>query len=156
MKVFLCKKNILDLLYVSLMMPYLSFPLQNPKNLCFHDKLPMSFDYQNSKTNATYNWLVAYQHNHSRRQLTVNPNCKFLFVYPMQGLLSQVGQSHNPGEYDIEGVTKKSRLTNCRFTTISSQISAIYINIFHKNEIQMAILRCWMGLYLNWFNSYDT
>ena len=25
-------------------------------------------------------------------------NCKFLFVYPMQGLLSQVGQSHNPGE----------------------------------------------------------
>ena len=33
---------------------------------------------------------------------------------------------------------KKSRLTNCRFTTISSQISAI----FHKTEVQAVILRC--------------
>ena len=42
----------------------------------------------------------------------------------------------------IEGVMKKSRLTNCRFTTISSQISAIYTNIFHKTEVQTVILRC--------------
>ena len=48
-----------------------------------------------------------------------------------------------------------SRLTNCRFTTISSQISAIYINIFHKTEVQTVILRCWTGLYHNWFKSYD-
>ena len=42
----------------------------------------------------------------------------------------------------VEGVTKKSRLTNCRFATISSQISAIYMNIFHKTEVQTVILRC--------------
>ena len=48
-----------------------------------------------------------------------------------------------------------SRLTNCRFTAISSQISAIYIIIFHKTEVQTVILRCWIGLYLNWCKSYD-
>ena len=48
--------------------------------------------------------------------------------------------------YYIKGVSKVSRLTNCRFTTISSQISAIYINIFHKTEVQTVILRCWTGL----------
>ena len=58
--------------------------------------------------------------------------------------------------YQIKCVQKKSRLTNCRFTTISSQISAIYMTIFHKPEVQTVILRCWMGLYLNWFKSYDT
>ena len=42
----------------------------------------------------------------------------------------------------VEGEEKKSTLTNCRFTTISSQISAIYMNIFHKTEVQMVILRC--------------
>ena len=56
---------------------------------------------------------------------------------------------------NVEGVSKVSRLTNCRFTTISSQISAIYINIFHKTEVQTVILRCWTGLYLNWCKSYD-
>ena len=43
---------------------------------------------------------------------------------------------------EIEGVTKRSRQTNCRFTTVSSQISAIYINIFHKTELQTVIMRC--------------
>ena len=43
-----------------------------------------------------------------------------------------------------------------RFSTISSQFSAIYINTFHKNEVNTAILRCWTGLYLNLFKSYDT
>ena len=56
----------------------------------------------------------------------------------------------------VEGEEKKSALTNCRFRTISSQISAIYMNIFHKTEVQTVILRCWMGLYLNWVKSYDT
>ena len=42
------------------------------------------------------------------------------------------------------------------FLTISNQFSAIYINIFHKTEVQMVILRCWTGLYLNWFKCYDT
>ena len=55
----------------------------------------------------------------------------------------------------LKCVQKKSRLTNCRFTTISSQISAIYMNIFHKTVVQAVILRCWMGLHLNWFKSYD-
>ena len=48
----------------------------------------------------------------------------------------------NLDKFDIEGVTKKSRLTSCHFTTISSQIFAIYITIFHKTEVQTVILRC--------------
>ena len=28
--------------------------------------------------------------------------------------------------------------------------------IFLPTEVQMVILRCWTGLYLNWFKSYDT
>ena len=28
--------------------------------------------------------------------------------------------------------------------------------IFHKTEVQTGILRCWRGLNLNWFKSYDT
>ena len=42
------------------------------------------------------------------------------------------------------------------FKTISSQFSAIYIIIFHITKVQTVILRCWTGLYLNWFKSYDT
>ena len=64
-----------------------------------------------------------------------------------QGLQSYTSQ--------VEGVSKRSGLTNCHFTIISSQISAIYINIFHKTEVQTVILRCWTGLYHNWFKSYD-
>ena len=56
---------------------------------------------------------------------------------------------------NLEGVSKRSRLTNCHFTIISSQISAIYIIIFHKTEVQMVILSCCTGLYLNWCKSYD-
>ena len=51
------------------------------------------------------------------------------------------------------GVPKISRLTNRRFTIISSQISAIYINIFHKTEIQTVILRCLVCLNLKWIKS---
>ena len=47
---------------------------------------------------------------------------------------------HVVAAYYLEGEEKKSALTNCRFTTISSQISAIYMNIFQKTEVQMVIL----------------
>ena len=54
---------------------------------------------------------------------------------------------------------KRSRLTNCRFTTISSQISAIYMNIFHKTEVQTVMgfrtkffgQRCLFGR--NWYSA---
>ena len=42
----------------------------------------------------------------------------------------------------VEGVSKVSRLTNSHFTTISSKFFAIYMNIFHKTEVQTVILRC--------------
>ena len=53
------------------------------------------------------------------------------------------------------GWVKKSIQTNCRLTTISSQISAIYMNIFHKTEVQTVILRYWTVLYINWLKNYD-
>ena len=45
---------------------------------------------------------------------------------------------------------------NVHFRTISSHFFANYMNIFHKTEVQSVILRCWTGLKLNWFKSYDT
>ena len=48
------------------------------------------------------------------------------------------------------------RLINGHFPTIFSHFFANYINIFDKTEVQMVILRCRMGLNLNWFKSYDT
>ena len=46
-------------------------------------------------------------------------------------------------------------LINGHISTISSHLCP-YINIFHKIEVQTVILRCWTGLKLNWFKSYDT
>ena len=57
------------------------------------------------------------------------------------------------GEY-VEGVSKVSRLAYSRFTTISSQIFAIYMNMFHKTEVQTVILRYFGYLYLNWIKAY--
>ena len=57
---------------------------------------------------------------------------------------------------DIEGVSPNLRLINGSFLTLSSHLFANYMIIFHKTEVQTVILRCWMGLYLNWFKSYDT
>ena len=45
---------------------------------------------------------------------------------------------------------------NVRFTTICNHFFANYIKIFHKTEVQTVVLRCCMGLYLNWFKSYVT
>ena len=48
-------------------------------------------------------------------------------------------------------------MINSIFWPFLANFSAIYINIFHKTEVQMVILRCWTGLSLNWlFKSYDT
>ena len=41
------------------------------------------------------------------------------------------------------------------FMTISGHSIANYINIFHKTEVPMVILRCLMSLNLNWIKSYD-
>ena len=41
-------------------------------------------------------------------------------------------------------------------TTISSHFFGNHMNIFHKTGVKTVILRCWTGLKLNWFNSYDT
>ena len=42
----------------------------------------------------------------------------------------------------LEGVSKRSRVTNDWFTTIFSHLFGHLHNIFHKTEIQMVILRC--------------
>jgi hypothetical protein len=46
-------------------------------------------------------------------------------------------------------------LKNGHFLMISGHFIANYINIFHKTEIQMVILRCLLCLNLNWVKSYD-
>ena len=74
--------------------------------------------------------------------------------WPLQNKSISIQYSGCFQNTEVKCVQKKSRLTNCRFTTISSQITVIYMNIFHKTEIQTVILRCWTGLYLNWFYSY--
>ena len=43
---------------------------------------------------------------------------------------------------------------NGHFPTISSQLFAKYMNIFHKTEVQTIILRYWTGLKLNWNKTY--
>ena len=45
-------------------------------------------------------------------------------------------------------------LTNDSSRTLSGHFFAICIFIFHKTEVQMVILRCWMGLNLDWFRNY--
>ena len=56
----------------------------------------------------------------------------------------------------LETVNQNLRTTNGRFTTGFSQCSAIYISIFYRIEVQTVILRCWTGLNLNWFKSWNT
>ena len=54
----------------------------------------------------------------------------------------------------VETVAQNLLLINDYFKTISSHFLQSYINIFHEKEIQTVILRCWKGLYLNWFVTY--
>ena len=44
---------------------------------------------------------------------------------------------------------------NGHILTISGHFFASYINMFFKTEIQTVILRCLVGLKLNWIKSYD-
>ena len=46
------------------------------------------------------------------------------------------------------------KLLNGLFTTISGHFSTNYMNIFHKTKVQTVILRCLMGLNLDWFRIY--
>ena len=57
---------------------------------------------------------------------------------------------------NIEGVSRNFRIINGRFKTTSGHFFANYINIFHKTKIQTVILRCKIGLNLNWCKGYDT
>jgi hypothetical protein len=50
--------------------------------------------------------------------------------------------------------SKQMTITNAHFMTISGHFSTNCIFIFHKNEVQTVILRCLMGLSLDWFKSY--
>ena len=45
-------------------------------------------------------------------------------------------------------------MINGHFPTISSQLFAKYMNVFHKIEVQTIILRYWTGLKLNWNKTY--
>ena len=40
------------------------------------------------------------------------------------------------------------------FLTVFGHFFAIFMNIFHKTEVQMVILRCLVSLNLNWIKSY--
>ena len=52
--------------------------------------------------------------------------------------------------------TENLSFKNGHFLTICGHFYGNYIDIFHKTEIQMVILRCLMSLNFNWFKSYDT
>ena len=61
---------------------------------------------------------------------------------------------HSSGSI-IEGGASNLRLIKGCFTTISSQIFALYIHIFHKTEIQTVIFRCSACINLIWIKSYN-
>jgi hypothetical protein len=74
------------------------------------------------------------------------------------GLGRQIGQI-NSGTFGIFSAklyseSKRKTITNAHFMTISGHFSTNCIFIFHKNEVQTVILRCLMGLSLDWFKSY--
>ena len=50
--------------------------------------------------------------------------------------------------------TENLWLKNGHFMTISGHFFANYMKIFQKTEIQTVILRCLVGLNLNWIKSY--
>ena len=57
---------------------------------------------------------------------------------------------------DLETVSQNLWLTNGCFTTTCRQILEHYVKSVHKNVTPTVIMRCWTGLNLNWFKSYDT
>ena len=50
----------------------------------------------------------------------------------------------------IEGVSQNLRMINGRFKITSGNFFGNYMNIFHKTKVQTVILRCKIGLNLNW------
>ena len=54
---------------------------------------------------------------------------------------------------NIEGDASNLQLTKVHFPTLSSHFFTNYMNIFPKTEVQTIILKCWTGLYLNWFKT---
>ena len=54
----------------------------------------------------------------------------------------------------MQSESKQITITNAHFMTISGRVPANYMFIFHKTEVQTVILRCLMGLNLDWFKSY--
>ena len=45
-------------------------------------------------------------------------------------------------------------LWDYHFLTVFGHFFAIFMNIFHKTEVQMVILRCLVSLNINWIKSY--
>ena len=68
------------------------------------------------------------------------------------------GTNNNRNLFDAKSLQRRvaysSSIGNRHHPTISSHFFAIYINIFHKTEIQTVILRCLVSLNLNWIKSY--
>ena len=56
--------------------------------------------------------------------------------------------------YKIYSESKRMTITNAHFTTNSWHFSANCMFIFHKNEVQLVILKCLTGLNLDRFKSY--
>ena len=65
--------------------------------------------------------------------------CASLFQYP---------------SFLIKTDPKRMLLLNNCYKTVSDHFFAICILIFHKTEVKTVILRCLIGLDLNWFKSY--
>ena len=57
---------------------------------------------------------------------------------------------------ELEGDFQNLRMINGRFKTTSGHFFGIYMNIFHKTEVQVVILIWLTGLNPNFFMTYDT
>ena len=62
---------------------------------------------------------------------------------------------NNIYNFSRQALVRRLSLKNCRFLTHSSHFFANNMKILHKTEVQTVTLRCWTGLYLNQFKSYD-
>ena len=56
---------------------------------------------------------------------------------------------------NIYSESKQMTITNAHFTTILGHFSANCMFVFHKTEVQTVILRCLMGLNLDWLKIFD-
>ena len=82
----------------------------------------------------------------------------FLSFFPLI-IRSQIARVIKIAKYDsrkIETESQNLQMKNGLFTTIVGHFFANYVDIFHKTEVQMIILRCSTCLNLYWFKSFDT